>query len=76
MLLLSLLRKITKRAETKSRLSATAWGWLRRSVCWRVKNQILAWPVELWMYQLRRRLVMRRSLLTGQDLGYTMDHGS
>ena len=74
MLLLSLLRKVTKRAATQSRFQALGWGWLRQSLCWRVKTQMLRWPVELWLYQLRSRLVMRRSLLTGQDLGYTIDH--
>ena len=74
MLMLSLLRKVTNLAATKSRLQARGWGWLRRSLCWRVKNQVLGWPVELWLYQLRSRLVMRRSLLTGKGLGYTIDH--
>jgi len=36
---------------------------------WRLKHQYFQLPVELWLLRAGKRLVMRRSLLTGQGLG-------
>ena len=75
--LLSLVHELTKRSRNASTPAGSLMARsLRRALCWRVKNQFLAWPVELWIYEWKQRLIMRRSLLTGQDLGYTMDHAS
>lgn len=75
--LLSLVHELTKRVQGGSSAAGSPIARsLRRALCWRVKNQYLAWPVELWMYEWKQRLIMRRSLLTGQDLGYTMDHAT
>lgn len=45
----------------------------RQPLCRRLKHQFYRWPIELWLYGLRKRLVMRRSLLTGESLGLSLD---
>jgi len=41
---------------------------VRMPLRWRLRHMYFAWPVELWAARLRRRLVIRRSLLNGQEL--------
>jgi len=42
---------------------------LRKPLLWRLKRSCFAWPLELWLAMVKRWLVVRRSLLTGQALG-------
>ncbi len=44
----------------------------QRPLHWRLKKQCFRLPVELWLLRAKNRLVMRRSLLTGRSLGYSM----
>jgi len=46
---------------------------LTAPVRWRVRTNHLAFPWELWLARSAERLVTRRSLLTGQPLGHSMD---
>jgi anaerobic magnesium-protoporphyrin IX monomethyl ester cyclase len=39
---------------------------------WRMKHHYFKMPIELWLMQTRRRLAVRRSLLTGQALGHSL----
>jgi radical SAM superfamily enzyme YgiQ (UPF0313 family) len=41
---------------------------LRRPLHWRLKHDFFKWPLELWLSLAKERLVVRRSLLTGQPL--------
>jgi radical SAM superfamily enzyme YgiQ (UPF0313 family) len=40
---------------------------------WRLRHKYYRFPLELWMMRLRNRLVLRRSLLTGQSLGHDLE---
>jgi radical SAM superfamily enzyme YgiQ (UPF0313 family) len=40
---------------------------------WRLRHKYYRFPLELWMIRLRNRLVLRRSLLTGQGLGHDLE---
>jgi radical SAM superfamily enzyme YgiQ (UPF0313 family) len=42
---------------------------------WRLRHQYFQLPVELWLLRAGKRLVMRRSLLTGQDLSHNIESG-
>ncbi len=42
---------------------------LQRPLHWRMKHHFFAYPLEMWLFEVRRRLSVRRSLLTGQPLG-------
>jgi radical SAM superfamily enzyme YgiQ (UPF0313 family) len=42
---------------------------LRRPLCWRLRYHFYRIPVEVWLYELRQQLSLRRSLLTGEALG-------
>jgi anaerobic magnesium-protoporphyrin IX monomethyl ester cyclase len=46
---------------------------LTAPVRWRVRTNHLAFPWELWLARGAEKLVTRRSLLTGQPLGHSMD---
>jgi anaerobic magnesium-protoporphyrin IX monomethyl ester cyclase len=39
---------------------------------WRLRHSSFAWPIELWLSNARRWLVVRRSLLTGQALSRSL----
>ena len=41
---------------------------VRRPLHWRLRHHFFAWPLELWFAMWSKRLVIRRSLLTGQPL--------
>jgi hypothetical protein len=74
MSLFLLANDVAKRARHTTSPAERFWlRSLRRPLSWRLRWQFFRWPVELWLYQLRQRVAMRRSLLTGQKLGYSMD---
>jgi radical SAM superfamily enzyme YgiQ (UPF0313 family) len=43
---------------------------LRKPLLWRLRRFCFGWPIELWLAMVKRWLVVRRSLLTGQALGH------
>jgi radical SAM superfamily enzyme YgiQ (UPF0313 family) len=45
---------------------------LQEPLRWRMKHQFFQLPVELWLLQTSKRLVVRRSLLTGRDLSLSL----
>jgi radical SAM superfamily enzyme YgiQ (UPF0313 family) len=74
MSLFLLANDVAKRARRTDSPAERFWlRSLRKPLSWRLRRQFFRWPVELWLYQLRQRVAMRRSLLTGQKLGYSMD---
>jgi anaerobic magnesium-protoporphyrin IX monomethyl ester cyclase len=40
---------------------------------WRLRNKYYRFPLELWIMKMKNRLVLRRSLLTGQSLGHDLE---
>jgi anaerobic magnesium-protoporphyrin IX monomethyl ester cyclase len=40
---------------------------------WRLRRKYYRFPLELWVMRLKNRLVLRRSLLTGQSLGHDLE---
>ena len=74
LLLASELAKRIRKAE--SRTERTLLQALRKPVGWRLRHQFYRWPVEVWLYETRRRLIRRRSLLNGQGLSHTMEQRS
>jgi anaerobic magnesium-protoporphyrin IX monomethyl ester cyclase len=64
--------EITKiiRHGSPSRLHRFLLRAFQRPLHWRMKYSCFRWPLELWV--VRNRLVMRRSLLTGQSLGNSL----
>jgi len=40
---------------------------------WRLRNKCYRFPLELWFMRLKNRLVLRRSLVTGQSLGHDLE---
>jgi len=40
----------------------------RRPVTWRLEKQAFGMPLELWTYEARKRLALKRSLLTGEAI--------
>ncbi len=42
---------------------------LQKPLHWRMKHHFFACPLELWLFEIRKRITIRRSLLTGQPLG-------
>ncbi len=45
----------------------------RQPLRMRMKYQFFRWPLELWLVHAKNKLVVRRSLLTGQGLGYSLE---
>lgn len=66
--------EITKavRRASLSRLRRALLRVLQGPLYWRLKYQYFRFPVELWLLQTKNKLVMRRSLLTGQNLGHRL----
>lgn len=65
------IRRVTRRPS----LSAITRGILRviqKPLHWRMKHHFFNWPLELWLLRARKRLIMRRSLLTGQALSHDL----
>jgi radical SAM superfamily enzyme YgiQ (UPF0313 family) len=52
----------------KSQIIRSLWGVLRKPLHWRLRHAFFQWPLELWFSMAKERLVVRRSLLTGQPL--------
>jgi radical SAM superfamily enzyme YgiQ (UPF0313 family) len=74
MSLLLLANEVSKRIrKSPSRAERVLLRSFRTPLTWRLKHQFHGWPLELWLYRMRKRLVMRRSLLTGEKLGYSLD---
>src|SRR5262249_32255748 len=46
---------------------------LQQPLRWRLKHQFFRWPFDLWLLRARNRVVMRRSLVTGRSLGYSLE---
>jgi radical SAM superfamily enzyme YgiQ (UPF0313 family) len=66
-----LLNGAVARASSSARRSPVARAVLRgiaSPLKWRMKHHFFRWPVELWLAVARRKLVLRRSLLTGKAL--------
>lgn len=45
---------------------------IQKPLHWRMKHHFFELPFELWLMKARDRLVIRRSLLTGQALGHSL----
>jgi anaerobic magnesium-protoporphyrin IX monomethyl ester cyclase len=60
--------EVTKAAKSQSPAKRLLFKWFQKPLAWRIKSQCLHWPLELWAASARRRLVLRRSLLTGRKL--------
>ena len=54
--------------ESRSGVVRSLSSLLRKPLLWRLKRSCFAWPLELWLAMVKRWLVIRRSLLTGQAL--------
>jgi anaerobic magnesium-protoporphyrin IX monomethyl ester cyclase len=69
-----LLDKQLSRARRKTR--SEVWKSLlrtaRRPLLWRIRHAFFRWPFELWLSMAKERLVIRRSLLTGQPLSHEL----
>jgi radical SAM superfamily enzyme YgiQ (UPF0313 family) len=66
---LALYNKVNRRRKMyRSRMIQRALDWARTSLRWRIRHMFFAWPVELWVSGLKKRISIRRSLLTGQAL--------
>ncbi|HTS77772.1 MAG TPA: radical SAM protein [Bryobacteraceae bacterium] len=57
-----------QRRRTRSAMARSLVKLVRKQVHWRLRTGWLRCPVELWIGTARNRLVIRRSLLTGQPL--------
>jgi anaerobic magnesium-protoporphyrin IX monomethyl ester cyclase len=68
------LGKAKRRA--RSPVTRALFGMLRKPLHWRLRRCFFEWPVELWLLQARRWLVVRRSLLTGQPLSRELSRNS
>jgi hypothetical protein len=44
----------------------------RKALHWRLRHALFDWPLELWFAKAKERLVIRRSLLTGQPLSHEL----
>ena len=55
--------------RSRSRVVRRLSSLLRKPLLWRLRRSCFAWPLELWLAMVKRWLVVRRSLLTGQALG-------
>jgi radical SAM superfamily enzyme YgiQ (UPF0313 family) len=65
----ALYNKVNRRRKTyRSRIIQRALDCVRTSLRWRMRHMFFSWPVELWASSLKRSIVIRRSLLTGQAL--------
>lgn len=60
------------RRRLRSRVLRSVFRLLRKPLHWRLRHAFFRWPVELWLSGARDRLVVRRSLLTGQPLSHEL----
>jgi anaerobic magnesium-protoporphyrin IX monomethyl ester cyclase len=56
------------RRQSRSQTLRSALNLARKPLHWRLRHAFFDWPFELWLSKANERLVMRRSLLTGQPL--------
>jgi anaerobic magnesium-protoporphyrin IX monomethyl ester cyclase len=64
-----LANQLTKTSKkTRGRIAKVGCRLLQKPLYWRLKHDIFAVPVELWVSMAQRWLVIRRSLLTGEAL--------
>jgi anaerobic magnesium-protoporphyrin IX monomethyl ester cyclase len=70
-----LLDNLINKTRLKSRSLALqiGFGLLRKPLHWRLRHHFFRWPLELWVSAAQQWLVMRRSLLTGEPLGQSMN---
>jgi radical SAM superfamily enzyme YgiQ (UPF0313 family) len=61
-----------KRRRSSSRAVRSLLRALRKALHWRLRHAFFHWPVELWLGMAKERLVVRRSLLTGQPLSHEL----
>jgi len=57
-----------KRKNHRSGVLRRMLQFARVPLTWRLKHMFFGWPVELWAAQIKKRIVIRRSLLTGTAL--------
>ena len=72
-----LLHNRLSRAQRHSRSKSfhALLGLARKPLQWRIRNSFFGWPFELWLAAARKRLVVRRSLITGQSLSTNLAQG-
>ncbi len=56
------------RRNSHSRALRSVLSMARKPLHWRLRHAFFDWPLELWLSRAKDRLVVRRSLLTGQPL--------
>ena len=61
------------RLKSRSLALQIAFSLLRKPLHWRLRHHFFRWPLELWVSAAQQWLVMRRSLLTGEPLGQSMN---
>jgi anaerobic magnesium-protoporphyrin IX monomethyl ester cyclase len=73
-----LLNNELNKAHRKSTSAAmqSALSLLSKPLHWRLRNHFFDWPIELKLSVVRRWMVMRRSLLTGQPLSQTLSRST
>jgi radical SAM superfamily enzyme YgiQ (UPF0313 family) len=59
---------VNRMRNHRSSIIQRVFKFVRMPLRWRLRHMFFDWPVELWAARLRRRIVIRRSLLTGQAL--------
>ena len=62
--------------RTRSSIARSALRALRKPLDWRLRHSFFCCPVELWFLMARHRLVVRRSLLTGEPLSFELSRNS
>ncbi len=60
------------RRQLRSRPLRSIFHMLRKPLHWRLRHAFFRWPVELWLSRAKERLIVRRSLLTGQPLSHEL----
>jgi len=56
--------------KSSSRALRSVLRLVRRPLHWRLRYSFFYWPLELWLLMVKQWLVVRRSLLTGQELSH------
>lgn len=64
------------RRRSRSAIVRSMLGTAARPLRWRIRNHCFVSPVELWLAMIRKWLVVRRSLLTGEPLGRALRRAS
>jgi radical SAM superfamily enzyme YgiQ (UPF0313 family) len=58
------------RRRSGSRIVRSLLRSLRKPLHWRLRHAFFEWPIELWLSRAKERMIIRRSLLTGQPLSH------